>query len=121
MLDFIFGALLYVVFPLLCGGLIALPFWLSRKIMIGNIIGSVIIAFIMVILVMRTYGNFIGDQDICRQSNYESPVCNQDSTDIIYTMFGLVGVSWLDVFGLFAISGRVEDSQRRRNINPDMF
>ena len=80
MLDFIFGALLYVVFPLLCGGLIALPFWLSRKIMIGNIIGSVIIAFIMVILVMRTYGNFIGDQDICRQSNYESPVCNQDST-----------------------------------------
>ncbi len=121
MLDLIFWVLLYVVFPLSCGGLIALPLWLRRKIMIGNVIGSVVIALIMVVLVMRAYGNFVGDQDACRQSNYESVVCNQDSMDVIYTMFGLVGVSWLDVFGLFALSGVVEDSQRRRNINPDMF
>jgi hypothetical protein len=121
MIDFAIGVLMYVVFPLVCGIIAASPFWYKRRIIIGNIIGSLIIAFIMIIMVLRTYGEYVGDREACRQSNYELPVCQQDDLSIIYNMFGLVGVSWLDVFGLFALSGFVEDKQRARNINPELF
>lgn len=99
---------LYIIFPVAVASVVGLLFWVKRRVLIGNAVGSGIIATIMILFILQRLGEFMG-----------SPTPGQNPST---AMIVLAGVGWLDVFILFFISGFVEDRVRKNSaIRPDDF
>ncbi len=99
---------LYIILPVAMASVAGLLFWVKRRILIGNAIGSGIIATIMILFILQRLGEFMGN-----------PTPSQTPAT---AMLALAGVGWLDVFILFFISGFVEDRVRKNSsIRPDDF
>ena len=111
----VFSWLLYVVIlPLVPATLVALPFWLKRKAVLGNIVGSCVIAAVIFVLIWQQYGAYVQAQSACSQTN----IGCTGSVDSPYTQYLLmVLIGWVDVFFLLVISGIVEDRQKRRHLD----
>ena len=100
-----------VLLPLIVGCLGALPAWLNRKAIMGNLIASAIIAAIVFFLIWQQYGVYVQAQTACGQGLSPCPPTGVD----MYTPFlMLVLLGWLDVFFVLIISGVVEDNLKRR-------
>lgn len=99
---------LYIIFPVALASVAGLLFWVKRRVLIGNAVGSGIITAIMVLFILQRLGEFMGN-----------PTPSQSPTT---AMLILAGVGWLDVFILFFVSGFVEDRVRKNSsIRPDDF
>lgn len=107
-LDVLWGALIYMLLPTTLGAAAALPFWLKRRMIMGNAIGSVVIAVVMIVFIIRQFADSINR--------------TAAQPDAIYVpLLVLVGLGWLDVLIMFFLSGAVEDRVKRRIVNPDDF
>lgn len=100
----------YVLLPVLAGVLCALPFWLKRRMIMGNAIGSGVIAVIMIVVIIQRFSAFFAT-DVASV---------QTESALLYMLLPAV-IGWLDVLFLFFIGGAVEDRVKRRFINPDDF
>jgi mannitol-specific phosphotransferase system IIBC component len=99
---------IYILLPVLLGSLAGVLFWRKRRVLIGNAIGSGVIAAIMVLFILQRLGEFMAN-----------PQPGQSPT---IAMIVLAGLGWLDVFILFFVSGFVEDRvAKNRAIRPDDF
>lgn len=104
----LWDVLLYILFPVLLASLTGFAFWRKRRVLLGNAIGSGIIAAVMIGFILARFGEFMAN-----------PVPSQAP---VMTMLVLAGLGWLDVFILFFISGFVEDRvQRKTPMRPDDF
>src|SRR5690242_8788431 len=113
--SLVFSWLLYVVIlPLVPATLIALPIWLKRKVVFGNVVGSCVIAAVIFVLIWQQYGAYVQAQTACSQSS----IGCSGAVDSPYTQYLLmVLIGWVDVFFLLVISGIVEDRQKRRRLD----
>lgn len=98
---------MYVVIPTALGVAAAFAFWLKRRILLGNAVGSGVIAAVMVLFILQRFATF---------SAAPAPTGDPISPMLILALLG-----WLDVFLVFLISGFVEDRVKKRIINPNDF
>jgi hypothetical protein len=102
-----------VALPLALAVLVALPLWVKRRVIAGNVVGSVAVAMVIFVLIWQQYGMFAQSQASCTATGAG---CISGLT--MYTPYlYLVLVGWLDVFVLLIVSGVVEDRQRRRRLD----
>lgn len=106
-MDALFDALIYVGFPALLGTCAAFPFWWKRRVLLGNAVGSGVIAVVMVLFILQRFA-----------ASTAEPVITADP---ISPMLVLALLGWLDVFIVFIISGFVEDHVKKRIVNPNDF
>jgi hypothetical protein len=99
---------LYIVVPTAIALVVSLPIWLSKRIILGNVIGSGIIAVIMIFWIVVVFAEA-----------FANPAQLQDPPLTRMIIIGVLG--WVDVFILLIFSGRTEDYLRKKSINPDMF
>jgi hypothetical protein len=100
--------LLYIIIPTFIALIIALPIWLSKRIILGNIIGSGVIAVIMIFWIVTVFAEA-----------FANPALLQEPPLTRMIVIGVLG--WVDVFILLIFSGRTEDYLRKKSINPDLF
>ena len=106
-----------VLLPLAIAAPLAWPFWRKRRVMLGNILGSGIVALAIVVLIWREYGVLTDWQTQCGNASG----CLRDF-DSVYTPFLLLVVlGWLDAFILLVLSGIVEDRAKKTWIRPEQF
>ncbi len=110
LLDVLWGALLYVLLPTTLGVGVAIWFWRKRRILIGNALGSGVIAVVMIVFIIQLFG-----------AATTSRVLSTSPDGIMLPMGGLVLLGWLDVLILFFLSGAVEARVKKRIVNPDDF
>lgn len=110
LLDVLWGALLYVIVPIALGTATAMWFWRKRRVLIGNALGSGVIAVVMIVFIVQLFG-----------AATTSRVLTTSIDGIMLPMGGLVLLGWLDVLILFFISGAVEARVKRHIVNPDDF
>ncbi len=80
--------------------------------MLGNLVGSVAIAGVMIVLIWQGYGDFVGEQQACSDAG----TCGLLSIDAIFTKFlGFVAMGWLDVLFVLIIGGMVETQVKKRS------
>ena len=106
--DVLWGALIYVVVPVALGALVAVWFWRKRRMIIGNAIGSAVIAVTMIVFIVQVFA-------ASTNTNAVNP------NDMLLPLGGLVGLGWIDVLILFFVSGAVEERVKKRVVNPDDF
>jgi hypothetical protein len=107
LLDLGWWGLIYVLFPTGLGALAGLPFWLRRRILLGNAIGSTVIAIVMIAFILQLIFSQLSDGFFAQ-------------ADLLPVGL-LVVVGWVDVLVMFFLSGAVEDRVKRRIVNPDDF
>jgi hypothetical protein len=108
LLDLAWYGLIYVLVPTALGALLALPFWLKRRILLGNALGSAVIAVVMIVFILQVFAQ-----------SFSAIALNPGG--MFPTLAGLVFVGWMDVLILFFLSGAVENRVKKRIINPDDF
>lgn len=101
-------AAMLVVLPVALAALIALPFWVRRRILIGNALGSAVIGLWMIVIIIQRFSVY-----------FTAPIT--DSTAILLPLVTPAVIGWVDVLILFFLSGAVEERAKRRHINPDDF
>ncbi len=106
----LWGAGAYVVAPTALGVLSALVFWLRRNMLLGNAIGSAVIAVVMIFHILQFLANALGANSTIL-----------DLSDTWLPMGVLVVLGWVDVLLLFFIGGAVESRVKRRIIRPEDF
>lgn len=106
-LDLAWWGLIYVLLPVALGAIVALPFWLKRRMLLGNAIGSAIIAVVMIIFIIQLFTSLLSSGFL--------------ATENLLPVGALVLVGWVDVLILFFLSGAVENRVKRRIVNPDDF
>jgi len=106
-LDLAWWGLVYVSLPVAIGAAAALPFWLKRRVLLGNAIGSAVIAVIMIAYIIQLFASLISI-GFLTQAN-------------LLPVGLLVLVGWADVLVLFFLSSAVENRVKRRVVNPDDF
>ena len=109
MIDILWYALVYVIFPAALGSAAAWLFWRKRRVLIGNAIGSAVIGVTMIFFIIQLFGVLSGSGTVQRMD------------DLILPLGGLVALGWVDVLLLFILSGLVEDQVKKRIVNPDDF
>ncbi len=109
-LDILWGAFIYVIVPTALGAAAAFLFWRKRRIIIGNAIGSGVIAVVMILFIIQLFG-----------AATTGSVLSTSPDGIMLPMGGLVALGWLDVLLLFFLSGAVEERVKKRIVNPDDF
>lgn len=105
--DLLLDALIYVVFPTALGVAAAFAFWMKRRILLGNAVGSGVIAVVMVLFILQRFAAFTSEP--------------ATPGDPISPMLVLALLGWLDVFIVFILSGFVEDRVKKRVVNPNDF
>lgn len=108
-LDLAWWGLIYMLLPVTLGMIAALPFWLKRRILLGNAIGSTVIAVVMIAFIIQLFASLIATG---------LPLPSQAN---LLPVGALVLVGWVDVLILFFLGGAVENRVKRRVINPDDF
>ncbi len=106
-LDLAWWGLIYVLLPVALGSLAALPFWLRRRVLLGNALGSTVIAVVMIVYIIQLFASLLTTSFVMQ-------------SDLVPVGL-LVLVGWLDVLVLFFLSGAVENRVKRRIVNPDDF
>ncbi|GIV84506.1 MAG: hypothetical protein KatS3mg052_1513 [Candidatus Roseilinea sp.] len=106
-LDLAWWGLVYMLLPVALGSLAALPFWLKRRVLLGNAIGSTVIAVVMIAFILQLFASLIS-------TGFLSP-------ENLLPVGALVFVGWVDVLILFFLSGAVENRVKRRIINVEDF
>ncbi len=104
-------ALFVVALPSALGALVALPFWLKGRIIVGNIAGSFAIILVIVILIWRQIGAYFAGQAAC-----PGPECVSPESTVV-TLLVMAGLSWLDTLFLLMLSGVVEDRRRQKHFD----
>ena len=108
-IDILWYALVYVIFPTALGAAAAWLFWRKRRVLIGNAIGSAVIGVTMIVFIIQLFGVLTASGNVQRMD------------DLLVPLGGLVAVGWVDVLLLFFLSGAVEDQVKKRIVNPDDF
>jgi uncharacterized RDD family membrane protein YckC len=103
-----------ILLPLALATLVALPFWLRRRAIFGNVVGSCVVAAVIFVLVWQQYGAFVQAQTACVNQTADCPPGLQ-LPYLQYLVMVLLG--WVDVFFLLIFSGMVEDRQKRRRLD----
>lgn len=106
-LDLAWWGLIYILLPVALGTLGALTFWLKRRMLLGNAVGSTIIAVVMIVFILQAL-----------TSQLSSGFVSQEG---LIPIGLLVLAGWVDVLILFFVGGAVEDRVKRRIVNPDDF
>ncbi|MFN3704390.1 MAG: hypothetical protein ACK4WM_00105 [Thermoflexales bacterium] len=106
----IWGLGVYVLAPTLLGALSALAFWLRRNMLLGNAIGSTVIAVVMIFHILQFLANTF---------NASSTIL--DLNDAWLPLGALVITGWVDVLLLFVVGGIVESRVKHRMISPEDF
>lgn len=106
-LDLAWWGLVYVLLPVALGSIAALPFWLKRRMLLGNAIGSTVIAVVMIAFIIQLFASLLSTGFLSQAS--------------LLPVGALVLVGWVDVLILFFLSGAVENRVKRRIVNPDDF
>ena len=102
-----------VIIPLMVGALCALPLWWRRKVIVGNLIGSIVIAVAVFVMIWQQYGALVRTQANCSQQ-WTSNCADITGVSQYTPYLILVLLGWVDVFFLLVISGIVEDRLRPR-------
>ena len=109
---------LALLFPTLMGVAVGLPFWIKRRTMLGNLIGSGLITGAMIVLIWQGYGAFVGEQEACAAA----AACGILSIDDIFSKFlGFVAIGWLDVLIMLVLGGVVEQQVKKRSTNREWW
>lgn len=106
-LDLAWWGLIYVLLPVALGAGAALPFWLKRRMLLGNAIGSTVIAVVMIAFIIQLFASLLSAGFLSQAD--------------LLPVGALVLVGWVDVLILFFLSGAVENRVKRRIVNPDDF
>ncbi|MCS7054962.1 MAG: hypothetical protein NZM18_02135 [Thermoflexales bacterium] len=106
-LDLAWWGLIYVLLPIALGTIAALPFWLKRRVLLGNAIGSAVIAVIMIAFIIQLFAGLLSAGFLAQAD--------------LLPVGALVVIGWIDVLVLFFLSGAVESRVKQRIINPDDF
>ncbi len=107
-LDVLIDAAVLVLLPVGLASLLALPFWMRRRILIGNALGSALIGVWMIVIILQRFSVY-----------FVAP--SADAGAILTPLLVPAVVGWVDVLIVFFISGAVEERAKRRYINPDDF
>ena len=105
-----------VALPQALGALAAAPFWLKRRIMPGNAVGSLAIAGVIFVLIWIQYGAYVRAQEACAGTGIGCAAVTGGLAQF-GPYLALVGLGWLDVFVLLILSGRVEDWVKQRHFD----
>jgi len=97
--------------PLLVGLAAAAPFWWrQRDAIVGNVIGSGLIAGFVLLFIWREYLELAARRASCAEANV---ACRFQPTDFQkFAIYG--GIGFAQVMGVFAIGLSVEERARRR-------
>jgi hypothetical protein len=107
LLDLGWWGLIYVLFPTALGALAGLPLWLRRRVLLGNAVGSTVIAVVMIAFILQLIFSRLADGFFARAE--------------LLPVGLLVAAGWVNVLLMFFLSGAVEDRVKRRIIKPDDF
>jgi uncharacterized membrane protein len=112
--DTLFLVSMAGLLPTLLAAGLALPFWGRRRIIAGNVAGSVLILLAITVLIWYRYGTLLAAQSQCIGN------CYADMQSLYTPFLLLVVMGWVDVFLLLILSGFVEDHlKRKRRINKE--
>ena len=101
--------------PWMAGLLLALPFWRSRQVTIGSIVGTAVIFGTAMGLILREYVELDKiSQDCLDAGTICWPEPSAFTRFAIYAFIGLI-----EVFAVFTLSLRVEERVRRRDYAPE--
>lgn len=103
----LFWAVYAVLLPSVLACLSALPFWYKRRILLGNLIGSLLVALIVIVLIWQQYGTAVQSSQTCAN-------CLTDVNTLFVPFFILVGLGWLDVLLVLIVGGIVESRRKVR-------
>jgi hypothetical protein len=106
---------LMLTLPPLVGVLVALPLWRQSEIILGNIAGTAVIFGTAIALIFREAVELDRMTRRCLDAGF---VCwPEPSAFARYAIYASIGL--IEVFGLFALSLRVEQRIRNRNYAPE--
>ena len=101
--------------PPLVGLLVAFPCWRSSQMILGNIAGTIVIFGSAMALILREYVELDGLARKCLDAGF---VClPEPSAFMRYAIYAFIGL--VEVFALFAVSLKVEETIRRRGYDPE--
>jgi len=101
---------LALAIPTVAGFVIALPFWLARATMMGNIVGSGVILVGALLSIGREYVSLAA----IRLEHFEGGKLFRPSPDEFTRYAIYAGIGFAEVFLLFMVSIWVEEALRRR-------
>ena len=104
-----------VVAPLPAGALVAMPFWRTHQMILGNLAGAAVIFLIALLLMFREHAEL----DRITQGCLDAGVtCWPDPS--AFTRFAIfASIGMLEVFALFLFSLRVEHRAARQRYSPE--
>ena len=101
--------------PMVVAVILALPFWRSRQMTFGSIVGTVVIFGTAIGLILREYVELDRISQDCLDAG---AVCwPEPSAFTRFAIYAFIGL--LEVFGLFFWSLKVEERRRRRDYAPE--
>jgi hypothetical protein len=101
--------------PPLAGALVAFPIWRTKQVILGNLAGTVVIFGSALGLIMREYVQLDRLTRACLDAGF---VCwPEPSAFARFAIYAIIAL--IEVFGLFAVSLRVEDRIRNRHYAPE--
>ena len=101
--------------PPLIGGLIALPIWLKKQPILGNLAGTIVIFGAAIALIGREHVELERITQACLDRGM---TCWPNPTAFArYAIYAFIAL--FEVFALFTISLRVEDRIRRSRYDPE--
>ena len=110
-----FWIMLALTVPPLIGGLIALPIWLKKQPILGNLAGTVVIFGAAIALIAREHVELERITQACLERGVTCwPNPSAFSRYAIYAFIAL-----FEVMALFSISLKVEEKVRRRGYAPE--
>jgi hypothetical protein len=106
---------LMVLAPLPLAMLVAIPFWWTRQMILGNLAGSSVVFLFAVLLMLREHAALDRVVQACLAAGI---TCwPEPSAFMRFAAFASIGL--LEVFALFLISLRVEDRAARQRYSPE--
>ena len=101
--------------PLLLGLLVAFPIWRTRQIILGNLGGTAVIVGIALAMILRESVEIDRVTRGCLDAGF---TCwPEPSAFARYAVYASIGM--IEVFALFLLSLKVEESTRRRDYAPE--
>jgi hypothetical protein len=101
--------------PMAVAALVALPFWRSRQMTFGSIVGTAVIFGTAIGLILREYVEIDRIAQDCLDAG---TVCfPEPSAFTRFAVYAFIGL--LEVFALFILSLKTEERRRRRDYAPE--